>query len=287
MTAELLKGKDIAGALQERIKAEVAQLKAKYKVTPKLVALKASTEHGSEVYLKSQQRTAELLGIDYEVIGLDPSKGEAYFIKTLQELNESPSVHGIIIQLPLPEGWNADKIQGLLDPKKDVEGVCPQNLGLLLLKKEVVVPCTALAVMEILKFTKEPLYGKEVVIVGSSFIVGRPVALLLMKERATVHVLGSASSKNKTLEGHIRKADIVIACAGEAHLIKGDWIKEGAVVIDVGINDLNGKTVGDVEFDAASKKAKFITPVPGGVGPMTATILMENLLNAFRWQHSS
>jgi len=286
MTAELLKGKDIAQALQEKLKGEVAEIKVRYKTTPKLVALKASTEHGSEVYLRSQQKTAELLGINYEVIGLDPSKGEAYFIKALQELNQSPSVHGVIIQLPLPEGWNADKIQGLLNPQKDVEGVSPQNLGLLLLKKEVVVPCTALAVMEILKYTKEPLYGKEIAIVGSSFIVGRPVALLLMKERATVHVLGSASSKNKTLEGHIRKADIVIACAGEANLIKGDWIKEGAIVIDVGINELNGKTVGDVEFEAAAKKAQFITPVPGGVGPLTATILMENLIKAFLWQRS-
>ena len=286
MTAELLKGKDIAGALQEKLKQEVAAIKAKYKTVPKLVALKASTEHGSEVYLRSQQKTAELLGINYEIISLDPSLGEESFIHTLQKLNQESSVHGIIVQLPLPEGWNADKIQGLLTLKKDVEGVSPQNLGLLLLKKEVVVPCTALAVMEILKFTKESLYGKEVVVVGSSFIVGRPVALLLMKERATVHVLGSASSKLKTLEGHVRKADIVIACAGEAHVIKGDWIKEGATVIDVGINELGGKTVGDVEFEPASKKAKFITPVPGGVGPLTATILMENLIKAFHWQHS-
>jgi methylenetetrahydrofolate dehydrogenase (NADP+)/methenyltetrahydrofolate cyclohydrolase len=154
----------------------------------------------------------------------------------------------------------------------------------LVLKKEVIIPCTALAVMEILRYVQVPLYGKEIVIVGSSFIVGRPVALLLMKERASVHVLGSASSKLGTLEKHIRQADIVIAAAGEAHLIKGDWIREGAVVIDVGINELAGKTVGDVEFESAAKRAKFITPVPGGVGPLTATILMENLIKAFHWQ---
>lgn len=278
MTAELLRGKDIATQIQERLKAEVAEIKKTRGLTPKLVVLKSSEEHASEIYLKNQQKTAELLGISYELKDFDALRGEAAFVSEIEKLNRDNSVHGIMIQLPLPEGWNADKIQGMVNPKKDVEGVSPENLGLIVLKKEVVVPCTAQAVIEILKFAKTPLYGAEVVIVGSSFIVGRPVALLLMRERASVHVLGSASSKLGTLEGHVRKADIVIACAGVAHFIKGSWIKKGATVIDVGINHLDGKTVGDVEFEEAAKHAGKITPVPGGVGPLTVTVLMSNLV---------
>lgn len=286
MPAELLKGKEIAANLQEALKQDVEQIKKDFKLAPKLVVLKASDDHASDMYLKNQQKTAEALGIDYEMRDFDPKKGEGHFIKDIKKLNKDASVHGIMVQLPLPEGWNADRIHGVLDPHKDVEGVSPENLGLIVLKKEVIVPCTAMAVMEILKYAKVPLYGAEVVIVGSSFIVGRPVAMLLMKERSTVHVLGSASSKHGTLEGHVKKADIVIACAGQAHLIKGDWIKEGATVVDVGINRMDGKTVGDVETEKAQEKAGKLTPVPGGVGPLTVTILMQNLVKAFRWQYS-
>ncbi len=284
MAVELLKGKEIALVLKEKIKKDVEAIKKEHNKVPTLVVLKANTDHASDIYLKSQQKTADELGINYEVRDFDPKKGVSAFIKDIKELNQDASVNGIMIQLPLPEGWDADRLHGVLDPKKDVEGVSPENLGLIVLKKEVIVPCTAQAVMEILRFSAVPLYGAEVVIVGSSFIVGRPVAMLLMRERSSVHVLGSASSKNNTLEGHVKNADIVIACAGQAHLIKGDWIKKDAVVIDVGINKLDGKTVGDVEFETAEKQASKITPVPGGVGPLTVTILMQNLIRAFRWQ---
>ena len=284
MTAELLKGKEIALNLKETIKREIVKIKAESGKIPKLVVLKANTNHASDIYLKHQQKLASELGIDYELRDFDSEKGERVFVDDIRSLNTDKSVNGIMIQLPLPDGWDVDRLHGVLDSKKDIEGVSPHNLGLIVLKKEVIVPCTAMAVMEMLRYSKVPLYGAEVVIVGSSFIVGRPVAMLLMKERSTVHVLGSASSKNNTLEGHVRKADIVIACAGQAHLIKGDWIKEGATVIDVGINKLDGKTVGDVEFEAAEKKATKITPVPGGVGPLTVSILMQNVIRAFYWQ---
>jgi methylenetetrahydrofolate dehydrogenase (NADP+)/methenyltetrahydrofolate cyclohydrolase len=286
MTAEILKGKDIAAPIQEQIVRDVEAVKSKFKVTPKLVVLKAADEHASDIYLKNQKKKAESLGLEYELKEFNSSKGEEDFIQVIQALNKDDSVHGMMIQLPLPDGWDADKLHGILNPQKDVEGVSPQNLGLLTIKKEVIVPCTAQAVMEILKTSGVKLYGAEVVIVGSSFIVGRPVAMLLMKERASVHVLGSASSKLGTLEGHVRNADIVIACSGQPHLVKGGWIKEGAVVVDVGINYFDGKTVGDVDTEEASKRASQITPVPGGVGPLTVTILMQNLIKAFYWQNS-
>lgn len=278
--AKLLEGKPLAEKIKEAIKLEVGSLKNK----PVLASIMVGENAGAAAYVKSQSKAAENLGIEYRLQNLPQDTTEAALIEFVRKLNSDNSVNGIIIQMPLPATIDYKRISQFISPDKDIEGMHPANIGKILFGKARLIPCTAASAMELLNSTGIDLYGKEVVIVGHSEIVGKPLALLLLDKFATVTVCHIGTSKAGKLEEHVKKAEILIVAVGRAGLIKGDWIKEGAVVIDVGINRVNDKIVGDVEFEAAQKRAAFITPVPGGVGPLTVTMLMRNLVEAARSQ---
>ena len=285
MPAKLLEGKGVALKIKESVKAEVEALKNKYGAGPKLVSVQAGENPASEVYLKSQEKSARELGIDYELKKLDANIKQDEFIKAIDVLNRDKSVSGIIIQMPLPQHIDAKIISRYISPLKDIEAVHPQNMGELVFGKAKILPCTAAACMELLNSVDSlELYGKEAVVVGHSEIVGKPLALLLLNKFVTTTVCHIATGQRGTLPEFIKKAEIVIVAVGKAGLVKGDWIKEGAIVIDVGINRVEGKIVGDVEFDKAAERASYITPVPGGVGPLTVAILMRNVVEAFKQQ---
>ena len=285
MPAKLLEGKGVALKIKEIVKAEIGALKNKYGSGPKLVSVQAGENQASEVYLKSQEKNAKELGIDYELKKLDANIKQDEFIKAIDALNRDKSVSGIIIQMPLPQHIDAKIISRYISPLKDIEAVHPQNMGELVFGKAKILPCTAAACMELLNSVDSlELYGKEAVIVGHSEIVGKPLALLLLNKFVTTTVCHIATGQRGALPDFIKKAEIVIVAVGKAGLVKGDWIKEGAIVIDVGINRVEGKIVGDVEFDKAAERASYITPVPGGVGPLTVAILMRNVVEAFKQQ---
>lgn len=278
--ARLLEGKPIADKIKEQIKQTVAGLKAK----PVLVSIQVGENAGAAAYANSQKKTADSLGIEYQFHKLAAETSEAELINFIKRLNEDKSVNGIIIQMPLPAQIDYKKISQYILADKDVEGMHPANIGKLVFGKAAIVPCTAAAVMELLKETAVDLYGKEVVVVGHSEIVGKPLVLLLLEKFATVTDCHIGTAGAGKLEEHIQKADILIVAVGKAGLIKGDLVKEGAIVIDVGINRVNDQIVGDVEFEIAQKRASWITPVPGGVGPLTVTMLMRNLAQAAKLQ---
>lgn len=278
--ANLLEGKPIAVKIKEKISQEVQTLKNK----PVLASIMVGDNPGAASYVKSQTKVAEGLGIEYKLHNLAADTSEAALIEFIQKLNADKSVNGIIVQMPLPQQIDYKKISQFITPEKDVEGMHPANIGKIVFGKAVILPCTPAAVMELLKETGVDLYGKEVVMVGHSEIVGKPLALLLLEKFATVSVCHIGTSKAGKLEEHVKKAEILIVAVGKAGLIKGEWVKEGAIVIDVGINRVGDKIVGDVEFEAAEKRASYITPVPGGVGPLTVTMLMRNLVEATKLQ---
>jgi methylenetetrahydrofolate dehydrogenase (NADP+) / methenyltetrahydrofolate cyclohydrolase len=278
--AKLLEGKPIAEKIRQGIAASVAACAKK----PVLASIMIGDNAGAAAYAKSQQKCAEGLGIEYRLHALASQTTEQYLIEFIKKLNTDNSVNGIIVQMPLPEQVDYKKISQFILPEKDVEGMHPANIGKILFGKARILPCTPAAVMELLIASGCDLYGREVVVVGHSEIVGKPLSLLLLDKFATVTVCHIGTSKAGKLEEHVRKADVLIVAVGKAGLIKGDWVKEGAVVIDVGINRVGDSIVGDVEFGPAEKKAAYITPVPGGVGPLTVTILMRNLVEAVKLQ---
>ncbi len=285
MPAKLLEGKSVALKIKENIKSEIESLKTKYGIGPKLVSIQVGENSASEIYIKSQEKTAKDLGIDYELKKLPADIQQAEFIKAVESLNKDKSVNGIIIQMPLPQHIDAKLISGYISPLKDIEAVHPQNMGQIVFGTAKILPCTAAACMELLNSIDSlELYGKEAVVVGHSEIVGKPLALLLLNKFVTTTVCHIATGQRGTLPEFVKKAEILIVAVGKAGLVKGDWIKEGAIVIDVGINRVEGKIVGDVEFDKAAERASYITPVPGGVGPLTVTILMRNVVEAFKQQ---
>ncbi|MFH1847757.1 MAG: bifunctional 5,10-methylenetetrahydrofolate dehydrogenase/5,10-methenyltetrahydrofolate cyclohydrolase [Candidatus Omnitrophota bacterium] len=283
MAAELLKGKPIADGIKEGIKKEAEALKQKGAAL-KLAAVQVGENAASAVYLKSQAKTADALGISYELHTLPDATTEGELIAFIKKLNSDTSVTAIILQLPVPKQINARKVILNIDPKKDAEGMHPVNLGKILLAEQRLAPCTASAVMEILRSTGQKLYGKEAVVVGHSEIVGKPLSLMLLSEFATTTVCHIGTGERGLLPEHVKRAEILVVAVGRAGLIKGEWIKEGAIVVDVGINRVGDKIVGDVEFEAASERASLITPVPGGVGPLTVTLLMRNVLEAHKVQ---
>ena len=281
--AKLLEGKPIAEKIKEEIKEEVAQLKKK----PVLASVLVGENAGAEAYVKSQKKVAESLSIDYQFHKLPQDTLENALLEFIAKLNQDKAVNGIIVQMPLPPQIDYKKISQYILPDKDAEGMHPVNIGKIVFGKAKILPCTAAAVMELLKASGVDLYGKEVVVVGHSEIVGKPLSLLLLEKFATVTVCHIGTSQAGRLEEHVRRAEILIVAVGKAGLIKGDLVKEGAIVIDVGINRVADKIVGDVEFEAAQKRAAYITPVPGGVGPLTVTMLMRNLVEAAKLQSLS
>ena len=278
--ARLLEGRPIAEKIKEDIRQKVASLKQK----PVLASIQVGENAGAAAYINQQKKLAENLGIEYRLHKLESNTQETLLIDFIQKLNADKSVNGIIVQMPLPSQIDYKKISQFILPEKDVEGMHPANIGKILFGKAAIIPCTPAAVMELLNATGVDPYGKEVVIVGHSEIVGKPLSLLLLEKFATVTVCHIGTSKAGKLEEHVRRAEILIVAVGKAGLIKGDWVKDGAIVIDVGINRVNDKIVGDVEFETAEKHASFITPVPGGVGPLTVTMLMRNLVEATKLQ---
>ncbi|MFH1478398.1 MAG: bifunctional 5,10-methylenetetrahydrofolate dehydrogenase/5,10-methenyltetrahydrofolate cyclohydrolase [Candidatus Omnitrophota bacterium] len=285
MSAQLLDGKVLAKSIKESIQKEVEALKAKYGRSPKLVSVQVGENEASSVYLKSQIKSAESLGIEYHLEKLSQDIGQEGLIRAIGVLNNDSSVNGIIVQMPLPSHIDAKLISRYISPSKDVEAVHPQNMGEIVFGRETVRPCTAASCMELLNSIPDiKLYGKEAVVVGHSEIVGKPLALMLLNKFVTTTVCHIATGERGDLPEFVKKAEILIVACGKACLVKGDWIKEGAIVIDVGINRVGDKIVGDVEFDKAKEKASYITPVPGGVGPLTVAMLMRNLVEIFKKQ---
>ena len=285
MAGELLKGKPIADKIKEELKKEVEGLKAKLGSSPKLVAVQIGENLASEVYLKAQKKNAENLGIGYVLDTLKEDVSQQEVEQLINKLNKDKSVSAIILQLPVPKQIDAKKLVNLIDPIKDAEGMHPSNLGQVLLGNWSLAPCTASACLALIESTGINLYGKEVVIVGHSEIVGKPLSLMLLSKFATTTVCHIGTGERGVLPEHVKRAEVLVVAVGKAGLIKGEWVRDGAIVIDVGINRVGDKIVGDVEFEEASKHAAHITPVPGGVGPLTTTMLMKNTVQALKAQN--
>ena len=282
----IIDGKKFAQELRNEIKKEIESIKKTSNATPGLTVVLVGNHTPSEIYVRNKELSAKEVGITSEVIRFESSITEEKLIEVIHGLNKDKKVHGILVQLPLPSHINGSKIIEEINPKKDVDGFHPVNVGNLSSGKDSLVPCTPLGSYLLIKNVQKNLTGLEALIIGRSNLNGKPMAQLLLKEDCTVTI---GHSKTKNLKELCQKADIVVAAVGRANLVKGDWVKEGAIVIDVGINREEDKTekkgykiVGDVEFDSVVKKARAITPVPGGVGPMTIACLLNNTLKAFK-----
>ncbi|KRT54624.1 bifunctional methylenetetrahydrofolate dehydrogenase/methenyltetrahydrofolate cyclohydrolase FolD [endosymbiont of Ridgeia piscesae] len=278
MSAQILDGKVISSEIKQEIKSNVGTRLAQGLRRPGLAVVLVGENPASQVYVRSKRRSCEEVGFYSELHELagDASQGE--LLNLIDSLNAKEAIDGILVQLPLPEQIDEEAVIERILPTKDVDGFHPYNVGRLSLRMPILRPCTPKGVMTMLARTGVDLVGKDAVIIGQSNIVGRPMALELLAARCTITV---CHSKTKDLEGKCRNADIVVAGVGRANFVQGDWIKPGAIVIDVGINRLeSGKLCGDVDFEACKAKAAWITPVPGGVGPMTIATLLENTLQA-------
>ena len=282
MTASIIDGKAHAARLRVRLVEETARLKAEHGVVPGLATVLVGEDPASEVYVRNKNKMAEALGFKSVHLHLPADAGEAEVLAQVAALNADKSVHGILVQLPLPKQIREQAVLDALDPAKDVDALTPTNAGLLLSGRAKLVSCTPMGVMILLRETLGDIAGRDVLVIGRSLLFGKPAAQLLLAANATVTM---AHSKTRDLPGQTRRADIVVAAIGRPEYVKGDWVKPGATVIDVGINRVDagdGKTklVGDVDYDEAAKRASFITPVPGGVGAMTIVCLMRNTLIA-------
>ena len=284
MTAQIIDGKAIATALKQDLKIATGQRLSEGKRKPGLAVVLIGGDPASKVYVGSKRRSCEEIGFKSDSYDLPETTTEAELLTLIDTLNNDPEIDGILVQLPLPDHINSDTVIQHIAADKDVDGFHPYNMGLLAQNNPQLRPCTPKGVMTLLNKTGIDLVGKEAVIIGQSNIVGRPMALELLAARCTITV---CHSRTADLEFHVRRADVLVVGVGIANFIHGDWIKPGAVVIDVGINRLeNGKLAGDVDFESAKEKAGYITPVPGGVGPMTVATLLENTLYAAENLHS-
>lgn len=281
MSAEIIYGDQLAASLRESMKQEVENLKRKG-IQPKLVVVLIGEDPASKSYVSGKQKAADYIGIESELLTLPESTTEQELLDLIERLNNDKSVNGILVQLPLPEQINDQKIIEAINPEKDVDGFHPINIGRMLTQQATFLPCTPYGILTMLKSKDIELSGKHVVIIGRSNIVGKPVGQLLLNEHATVTY---THSRTKDLRHFTKSADILIVAVGREHIINEDDIKPGAVVIDVGVNRTKeGKLTGDVDFESARKVASYITPVPKGVGPMTITMLMENTIKAAKEQ---
>jgi len=281
MTAAIIDGKAHAAALRAQLLTETAQLKAEQGIVPGLATVLVGDDPASQVYVRNKNKTAEALGFRSVHVHLPASASEAELLAEVRRLNEDRSIHGILVQLPLPKHIREEAVLDALDPAKDVDALTPTNAGLLLSGRAKLVSCTPMGVMILLNETLGDISGREVLVIGRSLLFGKPVAQLLLAANATVTM---AHSKSRDLPSLCRRADIVVAAIGKPEFVRGDWIKPGATVIDVGINRVadgaGSKLVGDVAYVEAAAVAGHITPVPGGVGAMTIICLMRNTLIA-------
>lgn len=287
--AEIIDGKQVAQSTRARVADEVVVLKREHGITPGLSVVLVGENPASEVYVRNKSRQTEAVGMVSTMHRLPAGTSPEELLKLVAELNTDPSVHGILVQLPLPRQIDETAVVEAIDPAKDVDGFHPENVGRVATGAGGIAPCTPLGCVILAKTVQPDLTGAEAVVIGRSNIVGKPLAQLLLKENCTVTV---AHSRTRELPAVARRADLLFAAVGRAEMVRGDWIKPGAVVVDVGINRLEprsgedkGRLVGDVAFDEAQRVAGAITPVPGGVGPMTIACLLANTVNAARAQN--
>ena len=275
----LIDGKKAAAKLREKLKNEVSQLKTKYSKVPGLTVILIGELAPSQIYVRNKEKSANEVGLKSDVIKYPENVEEKTVLKKIEELNNDVSVSGILVQLPLPKHIDKQKVIEAIKPNKDVDGFHPMNVGNLSSGYESSVPCTPLGCYLLIKQIEPNLNGKKAVIIGRSNLNGKPMMQLLLKENCTVTI---THSKTKDLKDECLKGDIIVAAVGIPELVKGDWVKKDAIVIDVGINKTEKGIVGDVSFDEVSKVAKALTPVPGGVGPMTIACLIKNTIECFK-----
>ena len=279
----IIDGKKIAAELREELKKKVVELKSTYNATPGLTVILVGEDAPSKIYVKNKEKFAKEVGMNSEVIRYPADLEEKVLLNKIKELNKNNKVSGILVQLPLPKHIDKKKVIETIDHEKDVDGFHPINVGNLSSGYESSIPCTPLGCILLLKKVEKNLSGKHAVVIGRSNLNGKPMTQLLLKENCTVTI---THSKTKDLKMECLRADIIIAAVGIPKLVKGDWVKKGAIVIDVGINKTDSGLVGDVDFDEVSKVAKAATPVPGGVGPMTIACLLNNTVECFKKSQS-
>ena len=280
--SKIIDGKLVASAIKERVAEEVLRLKAE-RIFPCLAVVLVGDDPASQVYVNSKKKTCEQLGIESRQFILPADAGQDKLLELIRDLNRDEKIHGILVQLPLPKGYNEKEVLETISPYKDVDAFHPVNVGRIMLNDFTFLPCTPAGIMEMLSYYNIEITGKECVVVGRSNIVGKPMSMLLLHKNGTVT---TAHSRTENLTEVCRRADIVVAAVGKPNFITADMIKEGAVVIDVGINRVDGKLVGDIDFGNVKDKCSFITPVPGGVGPMTIAMLMRNTVAAARLRNN-
>ena len=275
----IIDGKKEALILREQIKKEIDSIKLKNIGVPGLTVILIGDFAPSQIYVKNKEKNAKEVGITSEVLRFPKEVSEEEILKKIEELNNNSKVSGILVQLPLPQQISKEKVINAINPFKDVDGFHPTNVGNLSSGYKAIVPCTPLGCLLLIKKIEPNLRGKHAVIIGRSNLNGKPMAQLLLKENCTVTIV---HSKTINLKAECLKADILVAAVGVANLVKADWVKENSIIIDVAINRVGDRLVGDVEFDTVQKKVKAITPVPGGVGPMTIACLLKNTLECFK-----
>lgn len=279
----LISGKEVSQKVKDEIKSQTKLLKDKG-ISVKLAVIIVGDDPASHIYVKNKKKACEYVGFESLEYALDENTSEEELLELIDKLNKDKTVNGILCQLPLPKHIDEKKIIDSISPLKDVDAFHPVNVGKIMIGDYEFLPCTPAGIMRLIESTSYDVSGKDCVIIGRSNIVGKPMAMLMLHKNATVTI---CHSRTKNIEEKIKKADIVIAAVGIPKFVKGDMVKDGALVIDVGINRMSdGKLCGDVDFDEISKKASFITPVPGGVGPMTISMLMQNTLKAAKLQNN-
>jgi len=289
MSAKIISGTEVAKAIREELQAEVVELKEKYNVVPGLVTILVGEDPASQSYVSAKNKTAHALGIHSEQVTLSADTTEQDLLAIVEKFNKDKNIHGILVQLPLPKHINETNVLYAIDPNKDVDGFHPVNVGKMVVGEDCYLPCTPHGILELLIRSGVETSGAEVVVIGRSNIVGKPIANLMLQKRkggnATVTL---CHTRTKDMAAHCKRADIIIAAVGVPKMVTADMVKDGVVIIDVGVNRIGktaeGKAIlaGDVDFDAVKEKASYITPVPGGVGPMTITMLMKNTVQAAR-----
>jgi len=280
MAATLIKGSEISKQIKEELKQEIAKLKEKHKIVPGLATVLVGEDEASKVYVGAKEKACKDLGIYSERIDLPADTKEEELLALVGKLNKDPKIHGILIQLPLPKHINETNVLYAIDPDKDVDGFHPVNVGKMMLGEPTFLPCTPHGILELLKRSGTETRGAEVVVVGRSNIVGKPIANMLLQKKGGNATVTVCHTGTKDIASHTRRADILVVAVGKPKAITADMVKDGVVVIDVGVNRLETGLVGDVDFDTVREKARAITPVPGGVGPMTITMLMCNTVQS-------
>ena len=279
----IIDGKKIAETLRQKLKKEIIEIKSSFKSVPGLTVILIGEDPASKIYVRNKEKLSKEIGINSEVIKYPENIEEKEVLSKIIELNKNKKVSGILVQLPLPKHINKQKVIETILPEKDVDGFHPINVGNLSSGYDSKIPCTPLGCLILLKEVEKNLSGKHAVVIGRSNLNGKPMAQLLLKENCTVTI---THSKTKDLKSQCNKADIIIAAVGKPKLVKGDWVKKNAIVIDVGINKTSDGIVGDIDFNEVSKVARAITPVPGGVGPMTIACLLRNTVECFKRANS-